>query len=381
MPTKIDLADIPIIDHHAHALIKTNPPQTLAQYQVYFSESGDPLVKQRDVPHSIMWMWGIRELADYFGCDPTPEAVLAARNSRNLQEYANDMWTRQNSELLMIDYYGFGGGQNYTPEEMAMTFNQKIEKLLRLETFAQDKILENSTFSRFIEAFTAGVEGAKAAGHIGLKSIIAYRTGLDIGWVTRDEATKAFRQVKDHADRDGKTRLANKTLCDYLVVRALEIAEQQSLPIQFHTGLGDNDVDMLKANPLHMRPLLISGKFNHVKFVMLHASYPYARDLGYLAAMYPNVYMDLSLAIPFVTTLIPTIIHEALALTPLNKVLYSSDAFSLPEIYWLANKWGRAALEKVLGEIVDVGALTPQQARTAGEMILNKNAKELYGLS
>jgi hypothetical protein len=49
MPTKIDLADIPIIDHHAHALNKTNPPQTLAQYQVYFSESGDSLVKQRDV--------------------------------------------------------------------------------------------------------------------------------------------------------------------------------------------------------------------------------------------------------------------------------------------------------------------------------------------
>jgi len=381
MPTKIDLADIPIIDHHAHALAKTNPPQTLAQYQVYFSESGDSLVKQRDVPHSIMWMWGIRELADYFGCDPTPEAVLEVRKTRNLQEYANDMWTRQNSEMLLIDYYGFGGGMNYSPEEMAATFNQKIEKLLRLETFAQDKILENATFSRFIDAFSAGVEGAAAAGHIGLKSIIAYRTGLDVGWVTREEATKAFGVVKDQADREGKIRLANKTLCDYLLVRALEIAESQSLPIQFHTGLGDNDVDMLKANPLHMRPLLISHKFDHVKFVMLHASYPYARDLGYLAAMYPNVYMDLSLAVPFVTTLIPTVIHEALALTPLNKVLYSSDAFSLPEIYWLANKWGRAALEKVLGEIVDAGALTPQQARTAGEMILNKNAKELYGLS
>ena len=82
MPTKIDLADVPIIDHHCHALNKTNPPQTVAQYQVYFSESGDPLVKQRDVPHSIMWMWGIRELADYFGCDPTPKAVLEARTTR-----------------------------------------------------------------------------------------------------------------------------------------------------------------------------------------------------------------------------------------------------------------------------------------------------------
>jgi len=32
-------------------------------------------------------------------------------------------------------------------------------------------------------------------------------------------------------------------------------------------------------------------------------------------------------------------IHEALGLTPLTKILYSSDAFSIPEIFWLANRW------------------------------------------
>ena len=47
MPTKIDLADIPIIDHHAHALVKTNPPQQI----------GKPVAHEdlRDLrePHSI----------------------------------------------------------------------------------------------------------------------------------------------------------------------------------------------------------------------------------------------------------------------------------------------------------------------------------------
>ena len=95
-----------------------------------------------------MWMWGIRELADYFGCEPTPEAVLEARNSRDLQTMPMTCGREQNSEMLMIDYYGFGGAMNYTPEEMASTFNQKIEKLLRLETFAQDKIMRKRHLQR-----------------------------------------------------------------------------------------------------------------------------------------------------------------------------------------------------------------------------------------
>jgi predicted TIM-barrel fold metal-dependent hydrolase len=140
-------------------------------------------------------------------------------------------------------------------------------------------------------------------------------------------------------------------------------------------------VNLLKANPLYLRPVLESEKFRKVSFVLLHASYPYVRELGYVAAMYPNVFMDISLSIPFITTAIPQMIHETLALTPITKVLYSSDAFSIPEIFWLANRWGRAALERVLGEIVQVGALTEAQARRAGEQILNANARRVYQLA
>jgi uncharacterized protein len=376
----IDLSGIPIIDHHAHALQKSNATMEMETFQGFFSESGDPVIKARYVPDTIMWLWAIRELAGYLNCEPTPEAVLAARNALSLPELANGMWRDQNSVILLIDY-GFRSEQNYTPEEMRATFNQRIEMLLRLETFAQSLILEHSTFKKMLDAFVAGVEGARASGHVGLKSIIAYRTGLDIEWTTRKEAKRAFRQVKEQADREGSIRLASKPLNDYLVLVALEIANRQEMPIQFHTGFGDTDLDMIKANPLYLRPLLQSDQFRNVPFVLLHAAYPYVRELGYLAAMYPNVFMDISLAIPFITTEIPRMIHEALGLTPITKVLYSSDAFSIPEIFWLANRWGRAALERVLNEIVQAGALTEAQAQRAGEQILNGNARRVYQLT
>jgi uncharacterized protein len=376
----LDLSKIPIIDHHAHALKKLNTALNMTEYQGYFSESPDPVIKAKYVPDTIMWLWGIRELASYLNCEPTAEAVLAARSALSITELANGMWCDQNSATLLIDY-GFRGAENYTPEEMGVNFNQKIEMLLRLETFAQDLIMQYATFGQMFDAYVAGVEGARAAGHIGLKSISAYRVGLDIEWTTREDAARAYFQVKDQAIRDGKVRLATKPLNDFLVLTALEIANRQELPIQFHTGFGDTDVDLIKANPLYMRAILQSDKFRCVPFVLLHAAYPYVRELGYLAAMYPNVYMDLSLAIPFITTEIPRMIHETLGLTPLTKVMYSSDAFSIPEIFWLANRWGRAALEKVLGEIVQAGALTETEATRAGTQILNGNARRVYGLA
>ena len=311
--TKIDLSDVPIIDHHSHALKKLSAPLTLPEFQGYFSESPDPAIKANYVPDTIMWLWGIRELAGYLGCEPTPEAVLAARNALPIKTLADGMWSDTNSETLLIDY-GFRGAENYTPEEQRATFNQKIEMLLRLETFAQELILQYPTFSQMFDAYVAGVENARASGHVGLKSISAYRVGLDIEWTSRDDAIKAYGQVKDQADREGSIRLANKPLNDFLVLTALEIANRQELPIQFHTGFGDTDVDMIKANPLYLRPILQSDKFRNVPFVLLHSAYPYVRQLGYLAAMYPNVYMDISLAIPFITTEIPRMIHEALGL-------------------------------------------------------------------
>jgi len=150
------------------------------------------------------------------------------------------------------------------------------------------------------------------------------------------------------------------------------------LPVQFHTGLGDNDLDMLYANPLHMRPLFENSQYKHVPFVLLHASYPFVRELGYLASLYSHVWMDLGLAIPFATVDIPSVWRQALSLTPTSKVLLSTDAYSLPDIYWLAARWGRWGLTQVLEELIAIGAFTQDEALDAAHQILHTNAEKLY---
>ena len=115
-------------------------------------------------------------------------------------------------------------------------------------------------------------------------------------------------------------------------------------------------------------------------FVLLHASYPYVRELGYLASLYSHVWMDLGLAIPFTTVDIPSVWRQALSLTPISKILFSTDAYSIPDIYWLAARWGRWGLSQILDELMVMGAFTQEEALEAGHQILHGNAEKLYGV-
>jgi len=374
----LDLASIPILDHHCHAFLNRATPYSALEFQRFFSEGGDEGIVAEHTPNSVFFRWAIKEIAQLLECKPTTEAVLAARATIPLNELGMRMLRDANIPVLLIDY-GLAGEDRLSIADMRASLPTcRIEPILRLETMAQELILQHETFDQVVEAFVTTIQGAPAAGHVGLKSIIAYRTGLAIRETSKAEALEAFGPLKERARRDGTVRLADKPLNDYLLLRALEVAEKQALPVQFHTGLGDNDLDMLSANPLHMRPLFESNKYKHVSFVLLHASYPYVRELGYLASLYSNVWMDLGLAIPFATVDIPSVWRQALSLTPTSKILFSTDAYSVPDIYWLAARWGRWGLAQVLDELIAIGAFTQDEALDTAQQILHGNAEKLY---
>jgi hypothetical protein len=231
-----------------------------------------------------------------------------------------------------------------------------------------------------LDAYRAEVEGARAAGYVALKTIIAYRTGLPVREWTRTDVEEAFKPLKEQARRSGAIRLASQPINDTLLLTALSVAQHQEMPVQFHTGYGDADVDLLLANPLHFRPLLQSERYNHVPWVILHMGYPYVRESGYLASIYGNVYVDLSLAIPFAPSEAPMLLTQLLGLAPTSKLMYASDGFSVPELFWLGAKIGRAALARVLKDQTSVGVLSVGEADTVAGQILSGNAQRVYQL-
>lgn len=333
----------------------------------------------RHVPETVFYRWAIRELATILACAPTTEAVLAARGGMSADALARHLLGAANIAILLVDH-GYRTDETWPPAELAARLPCRVLPVLRLEALAQELIVRHETFDAVLDAYSACIERARADGFVAVKSIIAYRTGLAAQPTSRAAAGAAFGPVKERARRDGRVRLAAKPLNDYLFLRALEIAERQAMPVQIHTGFGDADLDLREANPLHLRPLLESGQYANVPFVLLHASYPYVRELGYLTAIYANVYADVGLAIPHLAAEIPTMLRQLLSLAPSTKVVYSSDASQIPELFWLAARWGRRGLGTVLDELVALGALDGGEALAVGGRVLGGNAAGIYGL-
>ncbi|HUG38058.1 MAG TPA: amidohydrolase family protein [Candidatus Limnocylindrales bacterium] len=374
----LDLSATPILDHHCHSLLRGGIGGG-TEYARFFTESGHAEMRARHASQTIFFRWGLKALAGYFGCAPTAEAVVEARSSVAADALAVRMLADAGITALVLDH-GYLSADTYTVDELRARLACPVAPILRLETLAQDLILRHDTFDEVMDAFEAAVAGARGAGYVALKSIIAYRTGLAVRETSAAEAASAFAGVKAQARRDGRLRLACKPLNDHLLLRALDLAARESLPVQIHTGFGDEDVDLLGANPLHLRPLLASERYTRVPFVLLHAGYPYVRELSYLAAVHPNVHMDLGLAVPYLAADIPALFRQALSLAPTSKLLFSTDAYSIPEIFWLAARWGRWGLGVALDELVAVGALGHEEALAIAADILGGNAATLYGL-
>ena len=214
---------------------------------------------------------------------------------------------------------------------------------------------------------------------MGLKSVIAYRTGLHVELVEQPDAAAAFADVHERARRDGRIRIESKPLLDHLVVLAVEAAARQEVPIQFHTGLGDPDLDLTLVDPAALR-VLFSDLFRAAPIVLLHTGYPYVRSLAYLAAMFPNVYADMGEAILFAAGEATQITRELLGLAPASKILFSTDASLVPELYWVGARLGRRALGRVLDEHIADGAIDERTALDWAERILWRNSERVYGL-
>jgi predicted TIM-barrel fold metal-dependent hydrolase len=73
-------------------------------------------------------------------------------------------------------------------------------------------------------------------------------------------------------------------------------------------------------------------------------------------------------------------LRQLLSLTPSTKVVYSSDASLIPELFWLAARWGRRGLGTVLDELTALGALESGEALEVGRRVLGANAAGIYGL-
>jgi predicted TIM-barrel fold metal-dependent hydrolase len=345
--------EIQLVDNHAHPWLRA-PDEP---YNRFFTEGPAPQ------PDTLFYRHALRELSGLLGCAADEAPVVAARAEGGfVRRLAGDARLQT---ILVDDGYPREGGVSVN--EMALATGAQTRRVLRLERVAEDLMDEHRDLANLSEAFLLALEAARP-GLAAVKSVIAYRSGLDIGVPDAQHASEALARV-------GPGRLASKPLLDYLLGLAAEWCATHGLPLHLHTGFGDRDVDLRLANPVHLRPLLESGRLGQSPLVLLHASYPYTREAAYLASVYPNVYVDLSLVSPVLAG--PALTHvfqDLLGLAPITRLLYGSDAWGIPDWLWLAARATRRALADALGWLPD------EEATWVATRILHDNAAELYRL-
>ena len=363
----MDLSNIPILDHHCHSIRRFDQALAGDGFRRFFAETTDPAMAPH-IRHTVFYMRMLRDVADLLGCEPTETAVWAARAAAQPETYIRTLFEASNFRALQIDT-GYASPTSYDTGELSALIGRPITTIIRLEALMEDLIVASTTFQQVEAGIRDAVRTARAQGTIGLKSIAAYRGGLHVEPRTLG---------KEAARRDGQIRLTNRVILDYLLRAALEEAATADLPVQFHVAFGDDDADLRTANPLQLRALLTDSAFRRVPFVLLHC-YPYVREAGYLAALYAHVFVDVSLTIPLTAHGSAAAFLEALELAPVSKLLFATDAHSVPELFFAGALHGRRALARALEQLIGYDYLTAAQAEDAAEAILWRNAVGLYG--
>lgn len=383
----------PIIDNHAHPLLKADKLDKYNLLTIATEAHGDAL---KDSTTSFAHLRAVKVLAKQLKCDQSWDAVSAAIASRRETDY--DTWTKEclsGIQCILVDdgldstedaheYHHF---DRFVASSSKRIVRIEYEAAKMIEDACTTQTTAKAAWNQVSDDFVAMVNDAIEDDEVvGFKSVICYRTGLDIARKPAPtEAMAAFAGIyesRNQSEATKFTKLDQEGLSDYFVhLLAATIAKQgANKPIQFHTGLGDNDLTLTRASPAHLQDFI--REYPTVPIVLLHSGYPFARESSYLAAMYANVYSDIGEVFPFLSRQgQENVVQETLELCPWSKMLWSTDGHWFPETYFLAVEQMREVFTTVIGSYIQKGDITRLQAKQLVEDVLFNNSNRLYNLN
>jgi predicted TIM-barrel fold metal-dependent hydrolase len=390
----IEVDHLPVVDVHCHPFLNRGAVSAeeftdLTAFgggtRAYLEQGGVPWSEdvrdelQRGKRNTLYFKRMTLDLARFFGVEPELDAVLEARNAAvtaGYTEYVAKLYEDAGLDTLIFDF-----GIPLPMLDIATVRSElpvEVVPVFRIEPLIAELLKTDIGWAEFQRRYDDTIADALTnQGFKGVKSIIAYRTGLDVSPLSRtpDQGLQALDAI-----RRGLGGGSMKKLRDHLLCRALELCMEHDVPMQIHTGMGDFEVNLVLCRPGYLMDLLRFPAYRGCRVLLVHTGYPYHREAAYMANVLPRVWCDLSEGIPFAGNAAWEIVRGVLAMAPLTKVCYGSDGYKVPEIMYTSAKLGKQAVASVLAELVTDGMLTQCDAESAAGLILSGNARELYRL-
>jgi predicted TIM-barrel fold metal-dependent hydrolase len=385
----IDLSDIPVVDNHVHPWREATRHQTIDELSGHpaFSDGVVTSVRQPYLPAeqlepalklfretNLGSRYLLGELARFLGVDEDWQSVVNARNAAAADDYW--AWTERlfkdvRIDALMVDEGGTT--PRITLDEFGTHVPARLRRVARTDNFIRDLLPEEDSWPRFFERYQHSLDEAIADGAIAFKSVIAYRTGLDVQPVSEEEARgnfEASRRALEHTQ---------KAFRDFLLCHTMDVARERGLWVHIHAAVGDPDIVYQRANPAQLYPLLHSERFRANRVVLIHGGWPWVDEAAAIVSILPNVYLDVSEGALFGMPNVRQRIMEALEACPYSKILYGADGSS-PEALWIAARRYKAVLARVLEDLVAEGFTSRRDAYQVARLILHDNAARMYSL-
>ena len=376
--TTVDVEGLRLIDHHCHGVVKAD--LDLAGFERFITESYDSPPAGTSRFDSPLGLAVRRWCAPVLGLEPfaSAEDYMARRAELGADEVARSFLKEAGMGALLLDT-GYRSDELHDLKAMGELAAVPVHEILRLEAVAEAVAASGVNASTYPSAFRDALEEA-AREAVGLKTIVAYRGGFSFDPEAPDDA-EVVRAAGPflEAAASGRPRLADPVLLRFGIWSGARLARERGLPIQFHSGWGDADLDLHLSNPTLLTGLIRELGRQGVNVVFLHC-YPFHRDAAYLASVYGNVYFDVGSALHYHGPSSSRLLAEAMEVAPFSKLLFSSDAFGLAEQYHLGAMLFRRALREVLDGWIEADHCDAATAGRIAEGIARGNALRIYPL-
>jgi hypothetical protein len=307
----------------------------------------------------------------------SPDEYLERRAELGAEEVHRRLLRSAGLEALLVETGYTAAADVLSPAAMGSLAAAPAHEVVRLEAVAEAVARRGVAAAAYPDAVARSLEEAAAAA-VGLKTVVAYRGGFGF-----DPTPPSTREVADAAGRwlskGDAPRLEDPVLLRHGIWTGAELARDRGLPLQIHAGYGDPDLTLHLTNPSLLTNLVRALGELAVDVVFLHC-YPYHREAGYLAAVFPNVYFDVGQALNYTGPSAGRVLAEAIELAPFTKQLYSSDAFALAELHYLGAVLFRRNLAAILEDWVRRDECSAVEADRIGELLGHANARRIYAL-
>ena len=279
----INLSRLNLFDHHCHGVLTESVNRE--DFEALISESSRSATTGTTRFDSQVGFQVLAHCAPVLELKPfcEPDAYIARRNELGATE-TNRRFLQAANILTYGIESGHGADLIYSPEQMADVAGTHAHEIVRLERIVEE-VVETHRDNDVVQDVSRELErelDRRLATAIGVKSIAAYRIGLDFDHTrpSRDEVNDAVRRLLQQST---PIRLEDPVLIRHMIWLSID----RSCVIQFHIGYGDDDVNLDRCNPLLLTGLLRASIDTGARFTLLHC-YPYHREAGYLADVFPH---------------------------------------------------------------------------------------------